>query len=872
MERTISLDYSKPGRWSDPDPSNGSPASDDTSIFHECAFEDRDALSDVPIPESSSPIYSSPGAPTPPDNDLVDDVSVLSPPAWSSARIDTHINSSSVTKAHISSSEHDPPDDHQGKDTSDPVVNYDAGILTYACSSPTCDSTTDSSSSPHQLQDQLLFVNQLHDLLLAVRDEEEKFLRFLKRRRDLLSNSSPHSLTLATGSGRTTGSMSDKASLDWPSLTSVIATEAEAGSNIEALANDSSLSCPVSNAYSPVCSMMVDPPRAATHSQLSGSQSGDNASPDYWVYFGSPDLSVSSASFSQETLSNAHIKDHHSGSQATTRVRATGSMPMKRRRSLDSTTNAASDAYTQLSERVERWSESASKRRKVHTVESRFFASQQSSKNTSKRSSSVGRSTLANRPASLRRAESLRSEASAVTGAEENQHESVVLSTSSSHSLSRSRTFTSLDRDSRSATPAPCYSGYVPSEPATPISHRRRRRAMTPPRSPLPMPLPIIAPPPPDEIPRAPLSTEDAAEARIKIMLEKERVERDADGLAAIAVNNLVLGELICTSKKSDDKRSERNDEDTAADVDTPETIAQDSSPWSARPFSMHDSQPSYDKDSKFEDDLRMTVIDWILDVLPRDGPSSTKCAWDLRDQLATSDVTRFHAAYLLIRYFFRIGPTDSAVSSPESPTRKEQQLQLDGQQALTWDIALACVTLSVKFHRDVFLPLYSIPANNFMLLAPHSLSYEDLEAAQRDILYTFSFSIGSVTPESYISELWLALPSLRSLLSFDGGWNTAQKETWAVLLEALMQPDVLRFPISLLTASALLDGVIDTLVERYKFESLVKGGHKLPDSCDAYRKRAVKASAIVALDVEELLGLSKDDVYNCRRWLRSPA
>ena len=42
--------------------------------------------------------------------------------------------------------------------------------------------------------------------------------------------------------------------------------------------------------------------------------------------------------------------------------------------------------------------------------------------------------------------------------------------------------------------------------------------------------VPIIAPPPYEDIPRAPLSADDAAEARLKILLEKEESQRQVDG------------------------------------------------------------------------------------------------------------------------------------------------------------------------------------------------------------------------------------------------------------------------------------------------------------------------------------------------------
>ncbi|KZT00176.1 uncharacterized protein LAESUDRAFT_666682, partial [Laetiporus sulphureus 93-53] len=173
----------------------------------------------------------------------------------------------------------------------------------------------------------------------------------------------------------------------------------------------------------------------------------------------------------------------------------------------------------------------------------------------------------------------------------------------------------------------------------------------------------------------------------------------------------------------------------------------------------------------------------------------------------------------------------------------------------IIWDVAVACLALSVKFHRDVFLPLYSIPAHEFMAIAPHSISYDDFEAAHRDVLYALSYSVGSVTPGMYMQELWEALPSLRQALGFDNGWKIAQEETWAILLEAMMQPDVLRFSMSLLTASAMIDGIIESLVHKYCLDaSLAMPRREASGRRAAFLEKATSAASRAALDILELL------------------
>lgn len=102
----------------------------------------------------------------------------------------------------------------------------------------------------------------------------------------------------------------------------------------------------------------------------------------------------------------------------------------------------------------------------------------------------------------------------------------------------------------------------------------------------------------------------------------------------------------------------------------------------------------------------------------------------DLHDQLSTSPDTRFHAAYIFLRYFYLVGDGSQATSNrasicedqsddedssidwgseyPEMEMERKTQkgslrlLQLDlglteGREMVTWDTAVACLALSVK-------------------------------------------------------------------------------------------------------------------------------------------------------------------------------
>lgn len=67
-------------------------------------------------------------------------------------------------------------------------------------------------------------------------------------------------------------------------------------------------------------------------------------------------------------------------------------------------------------------------------------------------------------------------------------------------------------------------------------------------------------------------------------------------------------------------------------------------------------------------------------------------------------------------------------------------------------------------------------------------MEFDDLESAQRDVFASVSYRVGSATPTAFMEELWNALPTLRRLLSFDGGWDDVQREAWVILLDALQR------------------------------------------------------------------------------------
>ncbi|KAG6842814.1 hypothetical protein H0H87_010144, partial [Tephrocybe sp. NHM501043] len=159
-------------------------------------------------------------------------------------------------------------------------------------------------------------------------------------------------------------------------------------------------------------------------------------------------------------------------------------------------------------------------------------------------------------------------------------------------------------------------------------------------------------------------------------------------------------------------------------------------------------------------------------------GPSPCRLT-NLQDQLATSPETRFHAVYLFLRFFCAHLPCSIG-------------LDQEGLRLVTWDIAVACLAVSVKYHRDFLDPLYPVYAHEFQHLAPHGpLGYGDLEIAHRDLLSALAFRIGG-TPQGVLGEVH-ALRSVRGLgldhgwgrEGESGEWNCVLRETWRALFTA---------------------------------------------------------------------------------------
>ncbi|KAF8266940.1 hypothetical protein EI94DRAFT_1582963, partial [Lactarius quietus] len=106
--------------------------------------------------------------------------------------------------------------------------------------------------------------------------------------------------------------------------------------------------------------------------------------------------------------------------------------------------------------------------------------------------------------------------------------------------------------------------------------------------------------------------------------------------------------------------------------------------------------------------------------------------------------------------------------------------------------------------HRDNLPPLRPIYARHFLAMAPHEMYFEDLEISQRDLLECLSYNLGMPTPQAILDELHLALPNLRHVLDFESAW------------EEVLTPDLLRFPVALLTATALIEAITESFAIIY--------------------------------------------------------
>ncbi|KAI5120986.1 hypothetical protein M0805_000447 [Coniferiporia weirii] len=361
------------------------------------------------------------------------------------------------------------------------------------------------------------------------------------------------------------------------------------------------------------------------------------------------------------------------------------------------------------------------------------------------------------------------------------------------HSLSACASFTS------SSSP-------VTTEPASPVSSAVQTQSARP--------VPIIAPPGFISIPRPPLTPDDAAEARLRILLKKDRTYRHLDGFEEVF--NPIF-----------DKDLTQRSVDAFLGIDTA---------------------------------FRREVIQWMLRVTP----SKKLRVAELRDQLRTSPETRFHAIMLFSHYFMRVG------DAMPIATEKETPLMTLGRQRISWDVAVSCLALAVKFQRDFLSPLNPIYSHEFLVIAPHPMSHDDFEISQKDVLQALDYQIREVTPGPFMEEIWNSLPTFRKLLGFTEGWEVAQMNAWHRLNVASLAGEMFRFSMSLLSAAALIEGGIETLIALYESDMESQVGRELTDDEEvSLEDKATLAFAGVVEDIKDLIEITAEDMKRCRDWIQ---
>lgn len=262
----------------------------------------------------------------------------------------------------------------------------------------------------------------------------------------------------------------------------------------------------------------------------------------------------------------------------------------------------------------------------------------------------------------------------------------------------------------------------------------------------------------------------------------KEREERKSDGLDLPQISDDCSNRSESEGSVSDDEHWAHESSLSASESESVASRNSGPSLGTEKP----QSRERWSRALGLDDCFRKEVVGWMLDVLPNIPPMRKDHVEidDLFDQLDTCRNTRFHAVHLFHRYFFRItedklGIKLSTITSPAQPLRgcndspmksrvtnleysdgestgEDSDNELDaasddtvvvkgeqvsgyesesddwqeGQEAVIWDTALGSLALCVKFHRDFLDPLSPVYAYEFLDLARHSISYQDLEVS----------------------------------------------------------------------------------------------------------------------------------------------
>ena len=301
-------------------------------------------------------------------------------------------------------------------------------------------------------------------------------------------------------------------------------------------------------------------------------------------------------------------------------------------------------------------------------------------------------------------------------------------------------------------------------------------------------PVPIIAPPI-DYVPKLPPTPETLAKIRLRRYLEREVEGRELDGLPIDIAHNLPSSRMRNFVDEDEFHHiSESEFDDLATEweailglgkkrresvvnwlLDVPisyfyrltdltfrsrqvlpvSPVFSDSDVTSPTPSVSSSSGVSCSQQSSTTSTTDSSVV-------------APKLIYNLLDQLQNSPETRFHAVWMFLRFFYlTMSPASEhystvEIADPLLSSILHTVLAKDGLDLYLWDIAVACLSLSVKvalhhvfltlkntahedlqFHRDFLEPLLPVYAQEYVAIAPHALGLDDLEVAFH--LFTFS-------------------------------------------------------------------------------------------------------------------------------------
>ncbi|KAL0568635.1 hypothetical protein V5O48_013354, partial [Marasmius crinis-equi] len=434
--------------------------------------------------------------------------------------------------------------------------------------------------------------------------------------------------------------------------------------------------------------------------------------------------------------------------------------------------------------------------------------------------------------------------------------------------------------------------------------------------------VPIIAPPI-DHVPEFPLSKEGRAKKRVEGFRKRESDLRVADELAGFTDDGTLLswtafgvdrefGEemvawilgVLPFQPPSPSSRSR-----SLSNAPSPGPLTTTTSDSSTSSMDSFRCSPNFSSSSS---SLASIPVRVLHDVKTPYGRGID----NLVHQLRTSPETRFMGVYFFMRFLWclSIKPENhgqvkkevekrssstaggkGASQSREVPSPLAEALGVDEERFTDtmWDVVVACMALSVKMHRDFLPPLFPVYSQVFEETAPHEpggLGYEQLESAQRLVLFALQYNMGG-SPQAVLDELW-ECGVMRDLLMYAGygpvctgekellrWWGAVQRETWILLFRAVMDPRVLRYPLSVVTGCAVMVGMEKVLVnERYAAEvdwwcelefrvqrASRKDGSEAGKEERRRRKEAKKECEGWGEDVKELLGIAEE---NMAGWL----